>query len=449
MSFRQFPKGFLWGAATAAYQIEGAWNEDGKGESIWDRYSHRGYTILNNATGDVACDHYHLMPQDVAMMKSLGLAAYRFSISWPRILPEGVGKVNIKGLDFYDHLVDELLKVGIIPNATLDHWDLPQPLQDMGGWNNRYSVNWFTDYARIVFDRLGDRVASWATHNEPMVIAYFGYGEGTLAPGLADYSQVFQVAHHLLLSHGKTVQLFRQGGYKGEIGIVLNMGHHQPASNTEADRAACQRAYDKEIGLFLQPIIKGKYPQALMEWLGPMAPKIQGGDMENICQPVDFVGINYYMSHIVSFYVDGGLFKLHSEYLDQPLWSRTEMGWGVYPLGLSAVLMDMKDNYGNPNLYITENGCAVRDVPDSFGNVRDWERINYLRAHIMAAHDAMKAGVNLKGYYVWSLMDNFEWNRGYSPRFGIIRVDFPTQRRIPKQSAQWFKEVITRNGVEE
>ena len=250
MSTLHFPDGFLWGAAASAYQIEGAWNEDGKGESIWDRFVHRPYNVLKGDTGDVACDHYHHMPQDVAMMKELGLQSYGFSISWPRVLPQGRGPVNEKGLDFYDRLVDNLLAADIIPKATLNHWDSPQALQDVGGWPNRDSVDWFADYAHVVFDRLGDRVTLWATHNEPWVVSFLGYAMGIHAPGSCDYSQAYQAAHHLLLSHGKTVQLFRQGGYKGEIGIVLNIEHFEPASEREADQAACQRVYEETANLF-------------------------------------------------------------------------------------------------------------------------------------------------------------------------------------------------------
>ncbi len=449
MSLQQFPAGFLWGAATASYQIEGAWNEDGKGESIWDRFSHRPYTIFNGDTGDVACDHYHRMPEDVALMKELGLQTYRFSISWPRVLPQGRGAVNEKGLDFYDRLVDRLLEAGIMPNATLNHWDFPQALQDEGGWPNRDSVEWFTDYARVMFDRLGDRVDMWATHNEPWVIAFIGYAWGDMAPGIADYSQALQTAHHLLLSHGKAVQVFRQGGYKGEIGIVLDVSHVQPATDSEADHAACQRAYEGGNALFLSPLFKGHYPQALFEWLGPHTPRVESGDMAVIGQPLDFVGLNYYMTHAISFYHNGGLFKLAAEPVSASNWGRTEMGWGINPPGLTAVLLDVKDNYGHPKMYITENGCAAKDIPDDQGFVADWGRVNFLRAHLLAIHEAIQAGVNLQGYYAWSVMDNFEWAYGYDKRFGLVRVEYETGRRIPKQSARWYSQVIAQNSVEE
>ena len=446
---RTFPKGFLWGAATAAYQVEGAWDEDGKGESIWDRFSHSPYRVVNGDTGDLACDHYHRMPEDVALMKELGLGSYRFSISWPRVIPEGRGPANPKGLDFYDRLVDRLLGAGIQPNATLNHWDLPQALQDAGGWPNRDTVDGFVDYARLMFDRLGDRVAFWSTHNEPWVVAFIGYAQGVMAPGLADYSQAYQAMHHLLLSHGRAVDAFRQGGYPGQIGIVLNTDHSIPATQGEADLAARQRHYENLIALAAGPLFKGQYPQMLMDWIGPLAPTILPGDLEQIDRPMDFLGLNYYFSTEVAFDTRGGQLKLQATPKTLPMWGRTEMGWGVYPSGLTELLLDFKNNYGNPAIYITENGCAALDCPDSQGFVNDPERIQYLRAHLIAAHDAIQAGVNLQGYYVWSLMDNFEWAEGYRPRFGLIRVDFSTLARTPKQSYHWFREVIAANGVSE
>jgi beta-glucosidase len=449
MSIRQFPEGFLWGAATAAYQIEGAWNEDGKGESIWDRFTHRPYTILNGDTGDVACDHYHRMPEDVALMKELGLQTYRFSISWPRVLPEGRGAVNERGLDFYDRLVDSLLDAGIAPNATLNHWDLPQAIQDAGGWPNRDSADWFADYARVVFDRLGDRVALWATHNEPPVVAFAGYAYGVFAPGIADNSQAYQAAHHLLLAHGKAVQVFRQGSYKGEIGIVIDFQHYQPASDSEADRVACQRARESAARFFSDPLFKGRYPETLIEWIGPHAPRVQAGDMDLISQPMDFLGVNHYMTFAVSFAPHGGLLKFSMEQVSAPNWGRTQVGWGVNPAGLTAELLDIKAEYGNPKVYIAENGCAIADVPDAGGYVADWGRVGFLRAHLRAVHDAIQSGANVQGYYVWSLMDNFEWVSGYEPRFGIVRVDYETGKRIPKQSARWYSEVIATNQVAE
>jgi len=446
MSLSKFPDGFLWGAATAAYQIEGGWNEDGKGESVWDRFTHRQYTIQNGDTGDVACDHYHRMPEDVALMKDLGLKTYRFSISWPRVLPQGRGQVNEKGVDFYSRLVDRLLEAGIVPNATLNHWDLPQAIQDAGGWPNRDVTDWFADYARLMFDRLGDRIHMWTTHNEPWVVAFMGYGQGIFAPGISDYSQAYQTAHHLLLSHGKAVQAYRQGGYDGEIGIVLTPQYYQPATDSDADVAACLRVYDQAAALFLAPIFRGYYPERLFEWIGPHAPEIHDGDLEIIGQPLNFLGVNYYMTFNVSFSPQGGLLKASTEQVSAKNWGRTQVGWGINPAGLTARLMDIKQNYGNPKVYITENGCAIDDTPDHEGFVADWGRVAFLRAHLRAVHDAIQAGANIQGYYVWSLMDNFEWASGYEPRFGIVRVDYKTGQRIPKQSARWYSSVIAQNG---
>jgi beta-glucosidase len=447
MTILGFPEGFVWGAATASYQIEGAWNEDGKGESIWDRFAHRPYTIHAGATGDVACDHYHRMPEDVAWMKQLGLKAYRFSISWPRVLPSGRGAVNEKGLDFYDRLVDALLAAGILPNATLNHWDFPQALQDLGGWVSRDSPDWFVDYARVMFERLGDRVAFWSTHNEPWVLAFLGYAQGIFPPGWADATAAYQASHHLLLAHGKAVRLFREGAYPGKIGIVLNFAHYRPAGPGEADAAACRRIYENGTALYLQPLFLGRYPEQLLDWVGPSAPRHEPGDLEWIRQPIDFLGINYYFSQSVSFDPRSGQLKLAAEQIHDPGWSRTEMGWGVHPAGLTQVLLDLRDHYGNPTTYITENGVAYLDVPDPAGFVSDGDRVRYLDAHLRAAHEAIAAGANLKGYYVWSLMDNFEWAHGYEPRFGITRVGFESGERTPKQSAYWFRDVVARNGL--
>lgn len=450
MSLREFREGFLWGAASSAYQIEGAWNEDGKGESIWDRFTHRPHTIVNGETGDVSCDHYHRMPEDVALMKELGLQTYRFSICWSRVLPQGRGDINHKGLDFYDQLVDKLLAANIVPNVTLFHWDLPQAVQDKGGWPNRDSTDWFAEYARVMFDRLGDRVPLWSTHNEPGIHALQGYAFANHAPGIADYSQAYQTVHHLLLSHAKAVQVFRQGGYKGEIGIVLNLKHFQPASVNDSDRAAAARAYDEKVSLFMDPLFKGHYPQRLFDWIGSHAPRVQDGDLALINQPIDFLGVNYYFTLSVYFVAPtGGLMKLKWDQVSAPGWGHTEMGWGVNPSGLKAVLLNVKENYGNPKMYVTESGCALKDSPDASGFVADWGRINYLRDHLCAVHEAVEAGANIHGYYVWTLMDNFEWPYGYNPRFGIVRVNYETGERIPKQSAYWYRDAIARNGIEQ
>jgi beta-glucosidase len=443
-----FPKDFIWGAATAAYQIEGAWNEDGKGESIWDTFTHKPYRILNGDTGDIACDHYHHMPEDVVLMKRLGLKSYRFSISWPRILPQGIGDVEPRGLDFYDRLVDNLLNAGIIPMATLNHWDFPQALQDRGGWPNRDSADWFTEYAKVIFEKLADRIPFWATHNEPFVVAFPGYGDGSFAPGIASMPQAFQATHHLHLAHGRTVQLYRQLGYQGQIGIVLNLATFKPKTDIPADIAAAKRIEDLINNLFLDPIFKGEYPPDLMDWVSEMVPDIKQGDMAVINQPIDFLGINYYFSQIVSFQPNG-LLKLKSEPNIDPGWGISEKGWGICPSELSQLLLHLKDNYGNPPMFITENGTALSEPADETGFVNDQGRINFLRAHFEAAAQALEGGADLRGYYVWSLMDNFEWEEGYALRFGLIHIDFddPHRKRTPKASFAWYRDKIKKNAI--
>lgn len=449
MAFRKFPEGFIWGVATSSYQIEGAWNEDGKGESIWDRFCHQPNRIANGDTGDVACDHYHRWSEDLALLKTLNVRAYRFSISWPRVLPEGKGKPNPKGLAFYQRLVDALLEAGIIPFVNLYHWDLPQALQETGGWPNRDTVEHFVEYAVLMLETLGDRVPYWITFNEPWVISFLGYADGMMAPGLCDYTQAYQTAHHLLLAHGKTVQAFREWRNRGsKIGIVLNVEYPEPETDSPADRDACQRFLEQYVSLFADPLFKGQYPQMLMDWIGAMAPKIAPDDMTIIGSPMDFVGMNYYTARWVR-YSPAGHLKAFVSPRTMPMSGYTEMGWGIYPAGLTAMLLHYHENYGRnlPPMFLSENGCAARDVPDENGFVADWERIAYLRSHFLAASDAIRAGVDLRGYFVWSLLDNFEWAEGYRPRFGLVRVDYETQRRIPKKSFEWYRQVIVDNGL--
>ncbi|MBI3150658.1 MAG: beta-glucosidase [Chloroflexi bacterium] len=447
MTTLNFPKDFVWGVAASAYQIEGAWNEDGRGESIWDRFAHTPYHIQTGENADRACDHYHRMPEDVALFKQFGFPYYRFAISWSRVVPTGEGKANKKGLDFYDRLVDELLKAGIQPKTTLYHWDLPQNLQDKGGWPERDTADRFAEYARFVFDRLGDRVRLWSTHNEPWVAAFLGYASGVHAPGLCDYSQAYQAAHHLLLAHGKTVQLFREGGYKGEIGLILNLNGLTPASDSQSDIDATQRVHDETHALFLDPVFKGEYPQRLFDFIGPHQPNVKAGDVELIHQPMDYFGLNYYNTDVVSYDVFAGLNKARITPYSSAGWGQTDMKWGIHPAGLKNELMHIKENYGNPKMYVTENGCAMPDVPDENEFVADWERIHYIKSHIQSLHEAIQEGVNVQGYFVWSVFDNFEWERGYGPRFGLVRVNYETQERIPKQSAHWFSKIIKQNAV--
>jgi len=441
-----FPDGFVWGVASSAYQIEGAWDQDGRGMSVWDAFVRRPFHIVDGSTGDVACDHYRRMPDDVALMGSLGIGAYRFSIAWPRILPSGRGPVNEPGLDFYDRLVDHLLAAGIAPVATLNHWDLPLALEASGGWRDRETVGAFVDYAGIMFDRLGDRVTTWLTHNEPWCQAFLGHATGHHAPGGCDWSDGYQVAHHLLLAHGRAVQRFRATGAGGRIGIALNPQWYVPASDSEADVAACDRVRSNSVDLFLDPIVHGRYPAALMDWIGRHAPDIRPGDLEDIRQPLDLLGVNYYNAESISFDVDGSLLKARAEPRSDPGWGRTTMGWGIAPSGLTAVLSGLHEQYPGLPMMITENGCALTEQPDPAGAYDDRARIDYLRAHILAIGTALDRGVDVRGYLVWTLLDNFEWAFGYTKTFGLVAVESGTLRRIPKASATWYSTVARANG---
>ncbi len=442
-----FPEGFLWGAATSAYQIEGAWDEDGKGESIWDRFVRRPGRVLHGHTGDTACDHYHRMERDAALMAELGLPWYSFTLSWPRVIPQGRGAPNPKGLDFYDRLVDALLARGIQPKATLYHWDLPQALQAEGGWPRRALADDFAAYARLVFDKLADRVRIWATFNEPWVAAFLGYGHGLHAPGLWDAQAAYQSAHHMLLAHAQAVQVYRAGNYGGKIGLILNLNHLLPASERPEDRAAAERVYAETHRIFLDPLIHGRYPEAFYDWLGPHAPRRSPQDLARIHGAYDYLGVNHYNTDTVAYDVHGSWLKARLRPYAAPGWGFTTMGWGINPAGLRAELLDLKENYGNPEVYVTENGCALPDQPDAEGFVADWERIAFLRAHLREVHAAIQQGARVRGYFVWSLFDNFEWERGYTQRFGLVRIEYNTLERIPKQSARWYGEVIRRNGI--
>lgn len=443
----RFPGSFLWGVATAAYQIEGAVQEDGRGESIWDRFSHTPGKILNGDTGDVACDHYHRYREDVALMADLNVRTYRFSIAWPRIFPTGAGAPNPKGVDFYKRLLDELERQNIIPAITLYHWDLPQALEDQGGWRNRETAARFAEYAAYMFRELGDRVPLWITHNEPWVAAFLGHAFGVHAPGLTDWSAALLAGHHILLSHGLAVQVYRAAGLRGRIGITLNLGPQMAASDRPEDQVAAQRADGYHNRWFLDPLFHGNYPQDMVELYGPLfRPEwVRGDDMAVIAEPVDFLGVNYYTRGVVQ-HSDEGVLRIRSVQVDAP---RTEMGWEVYPQGLTDLLLRLHADYGGPVMYITENGAAYRDEPAPDGRVHDPERIDYLRRHFLAAHQALSQGVDLRGYYVWSLMDNFEWAFGYSKRFGIVYIDYATQRRIPKDSAFWFRGVAATGEVDD
>ncbi len=446
-----FPEGFVWGTATASYQVEGAWTEDGKGESIWDRFSHTPGKIKKGDTGDVACDHYHRWPEDVHLMQELGLSAYRFSVAWPRILPNGRGPVNQVGLDFYSRLVDALLEAGITPYATLYHWDLPQALQDEGGWPRRSTAEAFVEYADVVSRRLGDRVKHWITHNEPWCVSMLSYQIGEHAPGHHDTQEALWAAHHVLLSHGWAVPVLRANSPGGEAGITLNHTHYTPASRSQADVAQARRLDGWFNRWYFDPVFGYGYPADMTaghEAEGTLPQGlafVQPGDMEAIAAPLDFVGLNYYTREVIRAAEAG---NLPQEVFAAPASEWTDMPWEVYPEGLYQLLSRVHFHYHAPKIYITENGCSYSDGPDAAGRVRDARRIAYLQAHFAAAHRALQAGVPLAGYFVWSFLDNFEWARGYDQRFGLVWVDYGTQQRLPKDSALWYRSVIQANAVE-
>jgi len=441
---RAFPQDFVWGAATASYQIEGGRKE--RGEAIWDEFCRWPGKVLHGDTGDVADDHYHLYRDDVRLMARLGLDAYRFSISWPRILPEGAGQVNAKGLDFYDQLVDALLEAEITPYVTLYHWDLPSALQRLGGWAARDTVHRFVDYTAIVADRLGDRVQHWITHNEPWVVAFVGNWHGRHAPGWEDAGLALQIAHHLLVSHGLTLPVLREkSGPQAQLGITLNLNPAHPATDSPEDRAAAQRQDGFLNRWFLDPVFKGSYPADMAELYGYRMPRIAPGDMEIIARPIDFLGVNYYARAVVRHAEEVPLLQLASV---KPEGEYTAMDWEVYPAALTELLLRLTRDYAPAALYITENGCAYEDSVSADGRVHDPQRTEYLRKHFVASQEAIAQGAPLKGYFAWSLMDNFEWALGYSKRFGITYVDYATQERIVKDSGLYYASVIAANAVE-
>jgi beta-glucosidase len=443
MTANIFPQGFLWGTATASYQIEGAAHEDGRGESIWDRFSHTPGKVKNGDTGDVACDHYHRHAQDVALMKQLGTQAYRFSVAWPRILPQGTGKVEQRGLDFYSRLVDELLNAGIRPFVTLYHWDLPMALQDRGGWVNRDIIGWYADYAAIVVKALGDRVHDWITLNEPWCTAFLGYDTGEHAPGLRNRKLALQVAHHTLLAHGLGLHAIRAAGdAETRVGITLNMSINLPATDSPEDKAAAAEAEDAMYEWFTLPILTGHYSNRLVERAGNDAPSVHHGDMALICARNDFLGLNYYSPTRFS----GRNGKI--EVVRNPNAEYTAMDWEIAPDGLYLLLLKLRDaTRGSLPIYITENGCAFADTVSSDGHVHDERRVAFLRGHFDAAQRAVRDGVDLRGYFVWSLTDNFEWAHGYTKFFGIVRVNYDTQERIVKDSGYYLRDVIAANAV--
>ena len=444
-SSTRFPRGFLWGAATSAYQIEGSPLADGAGPSIWHRFSHTPGWTANGETGDVAADHYRRWAGDVELMRELGLNAYRFSVSWSRVLPEGTGKVNRAGLAFYDRLVDALLGAGIEPLVTLYHWDLPAAVDDRGGWLNPDVAEWFAEYTTVVARALDDRVKTWVTLNEPWVVTDGGYLHGPLAPGHRNLFEAPIATHNLLRAHGRGVQAYRAAG-RNRIGIVVNLEPKYPGSDSAADVAATRRADAYMNRQYLDPVLLGSYPDEMREIFGEAWPERAAADMELIRQPIDFVGINYYTRSVSV--DDPALLPVRARSVPQPQHARTETGWEVYAPALTRVLLWVKERYGGIPLYITENGAAFYDPPHAIdGRIDDPLRVWYLREHLLAALDAIRQGVDLRGYFAWSLLDNYEWSLGYAKRFGIIHVNYQTQERTPKASAKYYSEVIRSDGA--
>ena len=438
----EFPSDFVWGASTAAYQIEGAWNLDGKGESIWDHFTHHSSKVAGGDTGDVACDHYHLYKNDVALMKDLGLDASRFSTAWTRLFPEGRGKVNAAGRDFYDSLVDELLKHNLEPWLCFYHWDLPQALQDKGGWANRDTVHYFSDYAAFMAEHYGDRVQHFVVMNEPNAVALLGHLFGIHAPGKTDLMAYAAATHHLNLATGETLQRLKSEQERWQLGTVLNLQPVHPKTDSEQDAQAAALFDAAANRNYLDPLLKGEYPELTR---GMLEAYIQSDDLKIIHQPLDFLGMNLYTRLLVQ--ADPKSLDGMNQADPPDDAERTDMGWEVYPDALYEQLTDLKDNYGNPTVYVTENGAAFPDVLEN-GQVHDKARMRYLAAHLAALHRALEDGVNVKGYFVWSLLDNFEWAEGYEKRFGTVFVDYATQERYPKDSYYWYQALIENNGFD-
>jgi beta-glucosidase len=435
-----FDPGFCWGAATAAYQIEGAVAEDGRLPSIWDTFSRVPGAIDGGDTGDVACDHYHRWAEDIGLMGQLGLNAYRFSVSWPRIVPTGSGAINPAGLAFYDRLVDGLLEAGIRPFATLYHWDLPQGLQDLGGWPERDTAYRFAEYAAVVAQKLGDRVTDWTTLNEPLCVAWIGHLEGRMAPGITDLPTAVRASHHLLLAHGLGVEAIRENAVlPASIGIVNNLSPCEPASDSDADVAAAVRMDGHVNRWWLDPIVGRGYPADMVEVYGTQPP-VRDGDLETIAAPLDYLGVNYYFRQVVTDDPDGP--APYARQVPVPGAATTAMGWEVHPDGLEQLLLRVTDEYKARTLYVTESGSAFVDVLRPDGTVQDTERTEHLEAHVRACVRAVRHGAPVRGYFAWSLLDNLEWAYGYDKRFGLIHVDFTDQTRTVKASGHRYAEII-------
>ncbi|MGI8314242.1 GH1 family beta-glucosidase [Halobacillus mangrovi] len=442
----QFPDTLKWGAATASYQIEGAAHKDGRTPSIWDTFAHAPGNVKNGDHGDEACDSYHRYKEDVQHLKDLGVDLYRFSISWSRVIPQGTGDLNPKGVAYYSNLIDELLENGIEPMITLYHWDLPQVLQENGGWESRATTDAFHDYAVAMFNEFGDRVKKWITINEPWCASFLSNYLGIHAPGKTDLQAGVDVAHHLLLAHGKAVQSFRELVPDGEIGYAPNVGWLQPYTPSEADKKACERSMMWQKEWFMDPVFKGSYPEELVHLFEEHQAvlKLEEGDLDVISQPIDFMGLNYYTGSLGRYKEDGGLFQVEEIPLDE---RRTDIGWPIYADGFYRVLTNIHETYGDVPIYITENGACYNHEVEN-GTVNDQERIDYLKQHLTSLQRAIQAGVPIKGYIVWSLLDNFEWAEGYEKRFGIIHVNFRTFERTRKDSYYWYKQTVTNKWFE-
>ncbi len=441
----EFPPDFTWGAATAAYQIEGATHEDGRGESIWDRFSHTPGKTLNGDTGDVACDHYHRWSDDVRLIRELGIGAYRLSISWPRILPDGRGRVNEAGLAFYERLIDALLAAGVQPWVTLYHWDLPWLLEERGGWPRRHTADAFAEFADVVARRLGDRVKQWITLNEPWCSAFLGYHTGEHAPGRTSLPDAVQATHTLLRAHGMAVPVIRRNSPAARVGITLNLTPTYPATDDEGDRAAATRHDGYFNRWFLDPLYGRGYPDDMVSLYGEVAPVPEAGDLDAIAAPTDFLGVNYYSPAFVR--DDPARHPWRAAPSAVPDADLTDFGWAVYPRGLLDLLLRLHRDYPTGPLYVTENGAAYDDAPPVGGRVDDSRRTTFYRRHLTAAKAAIEHGAPLRGYFAWSLLDNFEWAFGYSKRFGITYVDFGTQKRTIKDSGRWYGRVATTNRL--
>lgn len=434
-----FPKDFIWGTSTASYQIEGAAHEDGRGASIWDTFSHTPGRVKNGDTGDVACDHYHRLHSDLDLMKYIGIDAYRLSVAWPRVIPNGRGNVNSKGLAFYDRLIDGLLEREIEPWVTLYHWDLPQVLQDAGGWGSRDTAHALAEYTQVVTGALGDRVKHWITINEPWCVAYLGYGVGVHAPGEKDMALSLRAAHNVLLAHGMAVPIIRENSSGAKVGITLNLTPGYPATDSEED-ATATRLFDGFFNRwYLDPVQARGYPSDMLEAYGPIAPEVKPGDLETIAVKTDFLGVNYYTR---SFIRHDPTQPFDVGQVQPPNLERTSMGWEVFPDGLRDLLVRLKNDYVDQPIYVTENGAAFEDTLEPDGSINDSARQRYLERHFQACHEAIQHGANLKGYFAWSLMDNFEWAEGYEKRFGLTHVNFETQERRLKRSGEWFRDFL-------